>query len=187
MARNPIDKNSRQYLNRQMQGARGTTILICLFTMINLFLLVSNRDVYYLFSASVPYYLTMIALFMDNGLFTEGIIPDRFEVGNFTTIALAISAVLLIVYLVCWIISKKKPIGLTTALVFFCIDTAALVAAVMFLELGFVENILDFVCHAVVIWELAVGVSAAAKQKKLPSEQEVVPAEPARSTASPEF
>lgn len=187
MARTPIDKNSRQYLSGQVRTGRSAILAILVLTILNIAFLLLNYDRYFLFSASIPYYLTTVCLLVDNGWLDGPIDVTNLQIGKLAVIAIVISIVILAVYLVCWLLSKKKSTGLIIALVFFCIDTVVLIPATLLLLENPTSNILDFVLHAFAIWQLAVGVSAAEKLKKLPAAQETVPAEPERPTASPEF
>lgn len=52
---NPVDKNSPEYLLKQIAGGRYSLLLILIFTVVNLVLLLVDSDRYFLFSASVPY------------------------------------------------------------------------------------------------------------------------------------
>ena len=149
-------KNSPAYLQKQINGARQSLLMILIFTLINLVMLVLDSGRYFLFSASVPYYLTAFCMGMDYGM-------GGSYFGTFTVVALIVSAVVLAVYLVCWLLSKKKPGWLILALVLFVLDTLVLVLV----SLGFdmlADNILDFIFHAWVIVEM---IQAAVSNKKL--------------------
>lgn len=161
---NPVDKNSQEYLLKQVAGGRYSLLLILIFTVVNLVLLLVDSDRYFLFSASVPYYFTAFGIGMDSA-FSDGI-------GTFTITALVISLLILGVYLLCWILSKKHTGWLTAALVLFCVDTVGL----LFLSYIFeTSNLLDFLLHAWAIYELAHGIYCAGKLKKLSA----APASPA--------
>lgn len=152
---NPVDKNSPEYLLKQIAGGRYSLLLILIFTVVNLVLLLVDSDRYFLFSASVPYYFTAFGIGMDSAL-SGGI-------GTFTITALVISLLILAVYLLCWILSKKRTGWLTAALVLFCVDTVGL----LFLSYIFeTSNLLDFLLHAWAIYSLANGVYCAGKLKK---------------------
>ena len=161
---NPVDKNSPEYLLKQVAGGRYSLLLILIFTVVNLVLLLVDSDRYFLFSASVPYYFTAFGIGMDSA-FSSGI-------GTYTITALVISLLILGVYLLCWILSKKHTGWLTAALVLFCVDTVGL----LFLSYIFeTSNLLDFLLHAWAIYALAHGIYCAGKLKKLSA----APASPA--------
>ena len=115
--RSAVDKNSREYLENKMKSARHSLLLVIIFTIVNLVLLLADGNTYFLFSASVPFYLTVFGMGMD----------AEMGISVFTTTALVISAVILAAYLLCWIFSKRKVGWYTVALVLFIIDTALLV------------------------------------------------------------
>lgn len=162
---NVIDKNSPEYLQKQIAGARYSLLLILIFTVINLVMLLIGVDEYlygegvryFLFSASVPYNLTMFGISFDLGIDT------------FTITALVISAVILGVYLLCWLLSKKKIGWLTVALVMFVLDTLALLGLSLWME-TLTNDILDIVFHGWVIVELVQALAANKKLKAMPAE-----------------
>ncbi len=157
-----IDKNSREYLLRKVAGARHSLLLVLIFTVINLVILLADGNSYFLFSASVPYYLTAFGMVMDMEMGASG-------VGVFTTTALVISAVILIVYLVCWLLTKKRPAWYVVSAVLFALDTVVLVLVALGFEM-LADSIMDLVFHAWVIVELFQAVSANKKLKNLPPE-----------------
>ena len=168
MQNTKVDKNSPSYLEGRLSSARYSLLLVILFTVVNLVLLLTQSDRYFLFSASVPYYLTAFGMGMDQG------------VGGsvFTVTALVISALILAAYLICWHQSKYHWVCTIIALGLFAIDTILLVVIVMNLEL-LRENILDLLFHAWAVTELVRAVIAQRKLQTLPagSEEESVPME----------
>ena len=149
---NPVDKNSPEYLTKQVAGGRYSLLLILIFTVVNLVLLLVDANRYFLFSASVPYYFTAFGMGMDSA-FSSGI-------GTYTITALVISLMILGVYLACWLLSKKHIGWLTAALVLFCVDTAGLL---VFSYIFQTTNLLDILLHAWAIYELAYAIRCAGK------------------------
>ena len=125
MARNntPVDKNSREYLLRQVANGRYSLLLIVILTVVNLIMTILDTNTYFLFSASVPYYLVFVGMGIENG-FVNGAWNVK---GTLTYTGLVIALVIVAVYLLCWLLSKKRAGWLTAALVLFIIDTVALV------------------------------------------------------------
>lgn len=156
---NPEDKNSPEYLTRQIAGGRYSLLLILIFTVVNLVLLLLDANRYFLFSASVPYYLTVFGIGMDNTL-ADGI-------GTFTVTSLVISALILGVYLLCWVLSRKKTGWLGAALVLFCIDTVGLLLFTFSLMDSPLSNLTDILLHCWAIYQLYHAVRCAGKLKKL--------------------
>ena len=163
------DKNSPEYLLKQITGGRSSLLLILVFTAINLVMLLLDVDRYFLFSASVPYYLTMLGKGIDNG-FVDGAWDIN---GTFTVTALVISVVVLAVYLVCWLLSKKKSGALIAALVLFILDTVALIIFTFTLYDNPAVNLMDFVFHAWAVASMIHAVRAGSKLKQLPPEEEI--------------
>lgn len=165
--------SERQLLMNKYAGSRSNLILVILFTLINIVLLITNSNSYFLFSAAIPY------LFADLGMYLCGRYPAdwydpayeyEFYPNSFFVLMLTIAAVILLVYLACWFFSKKEKYGwLIAALVFFVADTVG-----MFFVFEITADIaLDVVFHAWVIFSLVSGISAALKLKKLPEEEEI--------------
>ena len=171
--------SERQILQNKFTSARSNLLLVLVFTVVNILLLVTNSNTYFLFSAYVPYLLAILGMEMC------GMFPDEYYGGDtsgfiffdtsFLVIMLVIAAAILALYLLSWIFSKKGKSGwLIFALVFFAIDTVLLV--VMTLPS---ISIVDLIFHAWVLYSLFTGISAAKKLKNLPEEPvEVFDAEP---------
>lgn len=152
-------KLSPEYLLKQFAGARSSLLVVLIFTVVNLAMLLLDSGTYFLFSASVPYYLTAFGMGMDIGMGADGI-------GTFTLVALGISAAVLVLYLLSWLLSKKRPGWLVAALVLFILDTVALVLACLALD-ALVDSVMDFVFHGWVIISLIQGISANGKLRKM--------------------
>lgn len=151
------DKNSREYLERQFNGGRHSLLLLMIFTVVNTVMLLTESGTYFVCSFTVPYYLCGFGQYFDA------------EIGGsvFFTTALVISAVILAAYLVIWLLSKKRPGWLYVAFGLFIVDTVALVILSLLGE-TILENIIDLVIHAWVLWELFQGARCGGKLKNLP-------------------
>ena len=152
-----VDKSSREYQEQLLTRSRGFFLTIILFTIINLVLLVLNKGTYFLFSASIPYNLTGISLLMDGG-----------AVGRNTVVALVISAVVLAAYFLCWYLSARSPKWLTIGICLFAVDTAALIYVALKLLESPMDGLVDLLIHALLIWEMSKGVTAAKNLKDMP-------------------
>lgn len=141
---------SKEYLAGVYNSGRSWLLGVLLFTVVNLFLLVLDTGRYFLISLSVPYYFTLMGLVSD----ATG------KVGAVTTAALVISAVILGMYLLCWLKSKQRPGWLTAALVLFCLDTVGLLVLA---QLD--KSLLDLGFHGITIVYMARGIWAARKAK----------------------
>lgn len=165
--------SQRQMLSQKYQGARSNLLLVLAFTLINIVLLFAKANTYFLFSAFVPYQMVV------EGMYYCGKLPEEAYAGyyhqmdflndSFLYTMVAIAAIILVVYLLCWIFSKKYKSGwLIAALVFFLLDTLALV---LMTYTDIANNIVDYVFHGWVIYSLISGISANAKLKALPEEE----------------
>ena len=169
--------SQRQVLENKYNSSRHNILLVVVFTFINLILLVTNSNTYFLFSAYVPYFIA------DLGMFLGGKYPAEFYTGEmagmdvfgngFFVATLVTALVITALYLLSWIFCKKKSGWMVFALVFFILDTVA-----MFVLNGVsADQIIDVIFHAWVIISLFSGISAYNKLKKLPEEPEEESAE----------
>lgn len=166
-----VQLSAREHLERRYQSARTDLMIVVVLTLVNLVALLFNIDYYFLFSASIPYWLVLM------GKMLCGMMPDEYYTGDiegFEPLDSSFFAVMLILaligtalYFVSWLLSKKHRVGwLIFALVFFAIDT------VVFLLVTFsVESLIDLIFHAWFIFGLARGIHAYAKLKRLPEDE----------------
>lgn len=165
---NPVDKNSREYLVKTVAAGRYAVLMVMIFTVVNLVLLLLDRRQLLLFSASVPYYLTLFARAMDNGFSPTG----WHVTGRCTFFAMAVSVVILTAYLICWLQCMGKRGFLTAALVMFSADTLALVLLELFLGGNLLNDVFEFFLHGWAIWQMAAGVHAHTKLRQLPKQND---------------
>lgn len=162
----------RQTLENRFRSARANLLFVIAATVINIILLISDGDSYFLFSASVPYLLVSYGMTLC-GMFPAEVYGDDYANMLFFDksvfgVFLILAIIVLALYLVCWIFSKKNRIGwMIFALVLFSIDTVMLV---LFYGID-LEGILDIIVHILVLGYLIMGVSAAVKLKKLPEQE----------------
>ncbi len=167
------NRTPRQILEAKYNGNINNILLIIVFTVINVVLLVTNSDRYFLFSAFVPYYL------VDLGMYFCGMYPQEYYYGiedpqfyskSFFAVTIAIAVVILLVYLLCWIFAKKRKLAcLIIPLVLFVIDTLA-----MLYIMGIsTEMIMDIIFHGWVMVSLVLGIVNYVKLNKLPEEEPV--------------
>ena len=164
----------RQLLESRYASARGNLLLVVALTVVNIILLVTNSDTYFLFSAYIPYLLVDLGMLFcglyPSEVYADGLADMQFLSNGFFAVMLVIAVVILMMYVLSWLFSKKQKVGwLIFALVFFGIDTLALL-----LLNGFVvESIIDYVIHAWVIVSLIMGISSYFKLKKLPENEDL--------------
>ena len=165
--------SERQLLENKYSSACGNILLVVVLTVINIVLLVTNSNTYFLFSAYIPFALVDIGMYLcgmyPSEVYAEEFTGVEFLPQSFLTITLCIAAVILILYVISWVFSKKQKRGwMIFALVFFSIDTLAMVG----LNGIVMEAIIDYVIHAWVIVSLVNGLVSCSKLKNLPEEPE---------------
>ena len=167
----------RQAMASKYSAARSNLLLLVIFSAINLIMMATGAGTYFLFSASVPYLIT------DLGMFFCGMYPEEayeafegmyFLDKSFFFIMLAISALILVIYLLCWLFSKNGKVKwLKVALVLFSIDTL-----VMFAYYGLsISMIVDIIFHVWVIVIMVMGIKAHKQLKEMPEEEVMIEAE----------
>lgn len=158
-----VDKNSREYQENLLRSGRMDLVLVMALTVINIFSLLFGGGTYWVFSAAIPYYLTAFGYLFDDGI-----------IGTYTATGLLLAAAILAVYLVCWIMSKKRGGWMTVALVLFAVDTAGLLILALMTD-TLVGSLVDILLHAYVIFGLVRACMAVSKLKAMPQEPEEMP------------
>ncbi len=155
-------------LNNKYRNSRSTLLLCVVFTLINMIMAMTGSDTYFLFSAYVPYYLTLL------GVLLCGHGPEDFYIGEYAIEPLesdilmwalaAVALVILIVYFVLWLLSlKPRPVVMILALALFIVDTVG-----VFVIAGIDPTmIIDYLFHAYVIYSLITGIIYAKKLREL--------------------
>jgi hypothetical protein len=172
-----IQKNNpavspRMALENRYKISRGNLMIAVVFTLVNIILALVGGDIYFLFSASIPYYLVVYGMVLCGKMpaeFYEGDINDYiFLNDSFLIVMTVLSIVIVTLYALCWLFSSKQRSGwLIAALVLFAVDTIG-----MFLIYGFdLTMIIDILFHAWVIYYLVIGITACKKLKNLPEEE----------------
>ncbi len=165
----------RRLLEARYNKSRHNLLLVLIFTVINIVLLVTNANSYFLFSAYVPYMLVDLGMDMCGMYPAEYYGADYSEYvflnPSFFAICLGIAIVILAMYLLSWIFSKKARVGwLIFSVVFFVLDFIILLLVV---EINS-SIMIDIVFHVWVIVSLMMGIISHFKLKKLPVEEIVV-------------
>lgn len=163
--------SQRVQLETQYRTARMNIFIMMIFTLVNMVLILFGNETYFLFSASIPYYLVTLGVVncgrLSDEFYTKAGWEGEFYPVSFLAILVIIAVAILAVYLLCWIFSKKKPAWMISALVLFCVDTLG-----MFYLYGFnMSMIVDIIFHVWVLLYLIIGVAANAKLKKLPDDE----------------
>jgi hypothetical protein len=151
-----MDRNSLEYMEQQFSTARMNLLVVVSFTVTNIIMLLAGTYSQFLFSASIPYLLTAF-----------GIAMDMQAGGNtYVTTALIISAAILLVYVVLWLLSKKRPALLYVAFGLFVVDTVLLLGFAL-LSGSILDEILNLGLHGWVLFILFKGASTGMKLNRL--------------------
>ena len=173
----PGQPSPRALYEQKYRTSRMNLLLVVAFTAINLILLVTNANSYFLFSAFVPYFIATLGMIWCGRFpeeYYEGVEDMVFLDNSVFVVLFIISLVLTALYLLAGILSNKNRVGwLIFALVFFGIDTLGM----LFINGIAFDAILDVVFHGWVIYYLILGISAHNKLKNLPPEAEPAPIE----------
>ena len=157
-----------KYTNQYKLG-RMNLLLLIVMTAVNIIMLITGDESYYLFSATVPYIITIW------GMILCGKFPEEFYVGEMEgtaifepsvfVIPLVIVLLIVAVYFCTFLFSGKGRVGwLIAALALFSCDTAFLFLFYG-IDFGF---IMDYVFHIWALVCLILGVRAHFKLKELP-------------------
>ena len=159
----PVDKQSAAYQQNKLKSAQYTLLIAVLFTVLNVVLLLIGTNRYFLYSATIPYYLTFF-----------GYMFDHFTLGTYALTGLVLAAVPVAALALCWFMSKKDSRWLKGALAIFVLDTAAMVGLMLWTgQLS--SSLLDIVFHVWMLISLTQGIKAAGRLKILEAEAANVP------------
>lgn len=164
------EMSQRELLESKYKNSTHNLLIVAIFTLINVVLLIAQSNTYFLFSASIPYALVDFAMFFC-GRYPEEVYYGMADVvfldNTFFVIAVVLAALIILLYFLSWLFAKKNKIGwMIFALVFFALDTVAMLA---YYGIN-ADMIVDIVFHAWVLISLATGISNYYKLKKLPVE-----------------
>lgn len=126
--------------------ARSNLLLMLVLTTINIALMYFESNTYLLFSATVPMFLAVLGFAWE----AYGVI--------------LIVGVILLLYLLCWIFSKRHYAWMIIAAILFTIDTIFML--IIYLEAFDASVILDILIHAWVMYYLILGIVSGVKLKK---------------------
>lgn len=157
-------------LETKYNSSIANLLLVVAFSVVNIVLLITNANTYFLFSAFIPYFA------VDYGMYFCGLYPEEyyydvpdmvFEDKSLMATAVGVAVVIILVYLLCWYLAKKKKIGAVIfSLILFVIDTVA-----MFCLTGFsADSIFDILIHIWVIYYMVIAIVTYYKIKKAPAE-----------------
>jgi len=171
--------SEKQLLMQKYKTARGSLLLILGLTLLNIVLIMIGVDVSFLFSASIPYYMVLYGVILCGKAPIEwyGTNPFGYQfLDEWVYFALLAGAVVILaIYALCYFLSKKSSSWIITALVFFAIDTVALIVYhIIYFDTFVMSEIINYAIHGLVIYEFVVGIISYKKAMLLPDEQPVI-------------
>ncbi len=169
-------KGSRPWLEQQSRNTRATLLGMIVFTVVNIVLLITEANRYFLFSAALPYYLVAFG-----SVFTGLPILESTVIWLYGG-----AAVLVLAYLLCWIFWKKHVAWSIAALSLFVIDCGFMIWSYVGMPAeDLAQNAIDAVFHIWVLVSLVNGVRTGLKLRKLTAEESPAPAQAV--SQGPEF
>ena len=154
------------------KAARGNLLAMLILTAVNTLLALTGSDRYYLFTDFAAYIWAVFA----RGFY------DFTGEAKWLVLGAAGAVLVMAVYFLCWLLSKKRRGWLTAALVLFIIDTVALVVITFALYDSPMGKLVDFLLHIWAIVELIQAVRGSKKLRALPPTEE-----PRNVCTGPEF
>lgn len=118
--------------------SRNDLLIVMIMTVVNIALMFFESETMFLFSATIPYATALLGFWY------------QWYLGYI------IAGIILLIYLICWILSKKQPAYMIVATVLFALDTI-----VMLCLYGFnfdVSVIIDLVIHIWVLVDFIIGI-----------------------------
>lgn len=141
---------NKDTFQKKYDQARGNLLLMIVFTLVNIALIFTQSGTMFLFSAAIPYW--------------SAIFGYIFEISAFYIV----SAIVILIYLLCWLFSKKHFAWFIPALILFALDIIFL--GYITIDMGDGANIIDIIIHIWVIYYIIIGIYYGFKLKKLPNE-----------------
>ncbi len=158
-----IQVSHRAIAQGKYAGCRYNLLLVVIFSFINVVILATGSNSYFLFSANIPYILLA---------FLQALAVE-IKISAVAYVGVAIAIVLILPYLVCWFFSKKHYAWLIGATVYFALDCLFLIGWCAMV--GFYADIIfDFFFHAWIMYSLVVGIRHGIALKRMPAEEPVI-------------
>ena len=162
-------------LAQKYRTAQVDLLILVGMTLLNVVLLLTGSSTYFLFSGAVPYYLVFFGMLFCGTYPEMQSDPELLGMVIFPSNAivwfLLAALLILAVYVVLFLLSRKQYHFLTAALVLFALDTAAM----LYLGGISIDNAIDLLFHAWMLYSLFAGIRAAKVLVSTPVEDTVLP------------
>jgi len=146
----------RDMVKAKFESARSNLLLMIILTAVNIVILLTGSDSMLLFSATMPYLLVVVGTVS--------------QIRIMLIISVCFAAAILLIYLLCWGMSKRHHGWMIAALVFFAVDTVAM--ALMYVSAEEFSGVLDVLMHAWILYYLISGIKNGKKLKNMPEQEQ---------------
>lgn len=134
--------------------ARTNIMVFIIFTIVNMFMLFA--DVYFLFS-----------IYSSTSFFVAGVVWKEVYGNSFLVLGFAIGLLILAVFFVFWLLSKKHRWAIIVLLVLFSLDSVLLIVdCISAMKEGAFSLLVDIVFHALMMYYLVLGVKSSGELQK---------------------
>lgn len=137
--RKTAGQSRRQKLQRSVSKGRLALLVILVVSLLNQLLLLLDVDYFFLFGASVPYYLNWLGQKLS----------IYHQVTWYKIIAMLLSIAVFAGYVVCWLKSARGWKWMRTGLVLYCVDTLFMIVFAIAFLMNPVSCILWLMIHLV--------------------------------------
>ena len=153
-------------LKIKITRARYNMIFIVLMSVINIFLITSKSNMLMPYSSAISNYSVTLGI-------TESLISGS---DTFRIFGLVVACAVLMVIIICYLLSKTKPLYMFIALSIIAADT--IVLAIIEAVNGTLASpivILDIVAHGLAVFSIISGIKSFKELKSLPKEDDNLP------------
>lgn len=134
--------------------ARTNIMVFIIFTIVNMFMLFA--DVYFLFS-----------IYSSTSFFVAGVVWKEVYGNSFLVLGFAIGLLILAVFFVFWLLSKKHRWSMIVLLILFSLDSVLLIVdCISAMKEGAFSLLVDIVFHALMMYYLVLGVKSSGELQK---------------------
>lgn len=154
-----MQQSPRQLARGRLRTARVDLLIVIIFTVVNIAMIFAESQSVMLFSAVIPYYAVAIAYSADLAF------------GGLSWLiqgSLILAAVILAMYFVCWLLSKKHYGWLIGAAVLFGVDTVGVLLLYGVVIGDWSAGVMDILLHGLLLYYLIMGAVSGHRLKTLP-------------------
>lgn len=152
-------QSARQLARGRFRTARVDLLIVIIFTVFNIAMIFAENQSVMLFSAVVPYYAVALAYSAD------------LAYGGLTWLiqgSLILAAIILALYFMCWLLSKKHYGWMIAAAVLFGVDTLAVLFLYGVVLGNLLAGIMDILLHGLLMYYVIMGAVSGYRLKRMP-------------------